>query len=392
MAASRPAEPWNSTGLPVTQAGWKPWYLEYSFMIQAITCASVPTSGAGMSLSGPMKSWICWTNLRVSRSSSPRESLPGSQFMPPLPPPNGRSTTAVFQVIRLASERASSWSTCGWIPQAPLERAPRVVVLDAVADEVADLARVHLDGDLDPQLAIGRDHQRAHVVGQVEQRRGLIEIEVRGLKGLHRTADPRLIGRMNPGTPVPIVRTGPIRNGPGGGDPGPAGATSGRPVRSHALPGPRCTMMRPWLLAELNYGHVKSPTAVRGGRPAAGGDRAAQPPPALRDRHLPGRSDRRARLRGPAGRGQGRPAPALPYGTETNQMRFPLAMNLNPTTVARVITDLVESLATHGIRKCVLLNGHGGNDLKWVLRELHRTTPVHLFLCNWYKVAADRPA
>jgi creatinine amidohydrolase len=37
----------------------------------------------------------------------------------------------------------------------------------------------------------------------------------------------------------------------------------------------------------------------------------------------------------------------------------------------------------------LFLNGHGGNDLKWVLRELHRTTSVHLFLCNWYKVAAD---
>ena len=42
-----------------------------------------------------------------------RESLVGSQLIPPLPPPNGRSTTAVFQVIRLASERASSWSTWG---------------------------------------------------------------------------------------------------------------------------------------------------------------------------------------------------------------------------------------------------------------------------------------
>ncbi|HEX8203227.1 MAG TPA: creatininase family protein [Isosphaeraceae bacterium] len=82
--------------------------------------------------------------------------------------------------------------------------------------------------------------------------------------------------------------------------------------------------------------------------------------------------------------------PALPYGTETNQMRFPLAMNLGPETVARVITDLVASLAVHGIRKCVLLNGHGGNDLKWVLRQLYGATPVHLFLCNWYKVAADR--
>ena len=84
--------------------------------------------------------------------------------------------------------------------------------------------------------------------------------------------------------------------------------------------------------------------------------------------------------------------PPLPYGTETNQMRFPLAMNLNPSTVARVISDLVDSLAHHKILKCVLLNGHGGNDLKWLLRELHLKTPVHLFLCNWYKVASDRYA
>jgi creatinine amidohydrolase len=66
-----------------------------------------------------------------------------------------------------------------------------------------------------------------------------------------------------------------------------------------------------------------------------------------------------------------------------------MAMNLNPSTVARVIADLVESLEAHGVRRCLLLNGHGGNDLKWVLRELHRSSKVHLFLCNWYKVASD---
>ncbi len=81
--------------------------------------------------------------------------------------------------------------------------------------------------------------------------------------------------------------------------------------------------------------------------------------------------------------------PPLPYGTETNQMRFPLAMNLNPSTVARVITDIVASLETHQIYKCVLLNGHGGNDLKWILREIHLHTKVHIFLCNWYKMIAD---
>jgi creatinine amidohydrolase len=81
--------------------------------------------------------------------------------------------------------------------------------------------------------------------------------------------------------------------------------------------------------------------------------------------------------------------PTLPYGTQTNQMRFPLAMNLNPSTLASVIADLVASLVQHKILKIVLLNSHGGNDLKPVLRELYGRTPAHLFLCNWYSIFAD---
>ena len=37
----------------------------------------------------------------------------------------------------------------------------------------------------------------------------------------------------------------------------------------------------------------------------------------------------------------------------------------------------------------MLLNSHGGNELKSVLRELHGRTPAHLFLCNWYTVCQD---
>jgi hypothetical protein len=42
--------------------------------------------------------------------------------------------------------------------------------------------------------------------------------------------------------------------------------------------------------------------------------------------------------------------PAIPYGTETNQAQCRLSMNLNPSTLARVIQDLVDSLEGHGIR------------------------------------------
>jgi creatinine amidohydrolase len=81
--------------------------------------------------------------------------------------------------------------------------------------------------------------------------------------------------------------------------------------------------------------------------------------------------------------------PTIPYGTQTNQMQFPLAMNLQPSTLTVVIRDLVESLVQHGILKIVLLNSHGGNDFKPVLRELYGRTAARLFLCDWYRTFAD---
>lgn len=81
--------------------------------------------------------------------------------------------------------------------------------------------------------------------------------------------------------------------------------------------------------------------------------------------------------------------PTIPYGTVSNQREFPLSLNLKPSTLGAVIADLVESLAHQGIRKVLLLNSHGGNDLKWVLRELYDKTQAKLFLCNWYTIFGD---
>jgi creatinine amidohydrolase len=81
--------------------------------------------------------------------------------------------------------------------------------------------------------------------------------------------------------------------------------------------------------------------------------------------------------------------PTLPYGTQTNMRRLPLAMNLNPSTLLRIVEDLVESLVQSGIRKVLLLNMHGGNELKPIVRELSGRHDVHLFICNWWEVLSD---
>jgi len=82
--------------------------------------------------------------------------------------------------------------------------------------------------------------------------------------------------------------------------------------------------------------------------------------------------------------------PTIPYGTERNLQAFPLAMNVDPSTLLAVIRDLTASLQASGVHKLLLLNSHGGNDLKPMLRELYGKTIVHLFLCNWFQMIADQ--
>ena len=147
--------------------------------------------------------------------------------------------------------------------------------------------------------------------------------------------------------------------------------------------------MRPWNLAETNYGAVKQQRYEVAVLPLG----ATEP----HNLHLPYSSDTLEgdeigrRVCEEAHRRGAKVVllPTIPYGTQTNQSRFPFAMNLNPSTLGAVLADLVESLARTGVLKVVLLNSHGGNDLKPVLRELYGRTPVHLFLCNWYTIFGD---
>jgi creatinine amidohydrolase len=78
--------------------------------------------------------------------------------------------------------------------------------------------------------------------------------------------------------------------------------------------------------------------------------------------------------------------PTVPFGVQTGQLDLPLAINLNPSTQALVLRDVIASVERAGIRKFVLFNGHGGNDFKQMLRELQPATPVFLCTLNWWQV------
>jgi len=78
--------------------------------------------------------------------------------------------------------------------------------------------------------------------------------------------------------------------------------------------------------------------------------------------------------------------PTIPYGVNTGQWDIKLDMNLNPSTQFAILNDLIEVLNRQGIRKFLILNGHGGNDFKQMLRELGLKYPkMFLSSANWYQ-------
>src|SRR3989442_927386 len=103
------------------------------------------------------------------------------------------------------------------------------------------------------------------------------------------------------------------------------------------------------------------------------------------ERHHRQHDDPRAALRRVPRRQPGDPLGRDVVG-RVGEVDIPLCLNLNPSTQALVLRDLAMALAGQGIPKLVILNGHGGNDFRQMIRELQPA--VSLFLCtvNWYQV------
>ncbi len=82
--------------------------------------------------------------------------------------------------------------------------------------------------------------------------------------------------------------------------------------------------------------------------------------------------------------------PTVPFGVNTQQIDIPLTINMSPSTQQAVLTDVVEALTYQGIRKILVMNGHGGNDFKQMIREIKLDYPdIFLGLINWYLVEKD---
>jgi len=78
--------------------------------------------------------------------------------------------------------------------------------------------------------------------------------------------------------------------------------------------------------------------------------------------------------------------PAIPLGVQTGQLDLAFALNVNPSTQLQILQDLVRALEGQGIRKLVILNGHGGNDFRPIIREIQPAVGIFLSLVDWFRV------
>ncbi|MCL5046591.1 MAG: creatininase family protein [Actinobacteria bacterium] len=83
--------------------------------------------------------------------------------------------------------------------------------------------------------------------------------------------------------------------------------------------------------------------------------------------------------------------PGLPWGLSEHHMNFPGSITLRSATMHAVIHDLVLSWVRHGVKKFLLVNGHGGNlsALTAIAVEVGHDVGAQLAILHWESIARD---
>ena len=78
--------------------------------------------------------------------------------------------------------------------------------------------------------------------------------------------------------------------------------------------------------------------------------------------------------------------PTICYGYTGHVMDFPGTINTHYETFIRQVIDVTKSLAYHGFKKIILLNGHGSNmpNLDLASRRTNLETDAECVLIAWW--------
>lgn len=80
--------------------------------------------------------------------------------------------------------------------------------------------------------------------------------------------------------------------------------------------------------------------------------------------------------------------PAMPYGVSPHHMNFPGTVNIGHDALRAVVANIAASLMAHGVRRFLILNGHGGNTpaLEAICLEIYQRGGLAA-LVEWWSLA-----
>jgi len=84
-------------------------------------------------------------------------------------------------------------------------------------------------------------------------------------------------------------------------------------------------------------------------------------------------------------------APTLNYGITKSLYRYPGSITIQPRHFVPFVADIFTSLADHGFKYIIVLNGHGGNNdsLKEAAYTVHYERGCYIAVVHWWQLAAD---
>lgn len=83
--------------------------------------------------------------------------------------------------------------------------------------------------------------------------------------------------------------------------------------------------------------------------------------------------------------------PQVKVGCSAHHMDFDGTLTVRHETMLRYICDVLDSVASHGFRKVVLFNSHGGNEAvgRVALEQWGASNPAsRIFMFTWWRIAA----
>ncbi len=81
--------------------------------------------------------------------------------------------------------------------------------------------------------------------------------------------------------------------------------------------------------------------------------------------------------------------PAIPFGNNGQQLDQVATIHCSTSTAQSILRDVATSLTTQGIDRLVILNGHGGNEFKPIVRDLQFEFDLLVVVLNFWAVAQD---